>query len=228
MTSRTSGEIVSSTDGAGNAGDSIVVAGAGAITNNGEIYSAVIAIDNTDSSDDQSTLHNYGTISGSIDGVSDTGGHSDEIYNYGHIDGGAGGYAIYADNASYEYLWNAGTISGAVQLGSQGSGVVNSGTIDGEINLASSGAVTNSGVIDQIFFANTANRIVARQHRDNKLDDQFQRRGLRARQCRLYRRLCDPQRVRVQLWSIPEQFMAASVSARGASISSTTEPSSAM
>ena len=136
----------------------ISVDGAGSIVNDGKIYSAGVGVENTDSSSsDQSYLYNYGTISGLADGVSDTGGHYDEIYNYGNIDGGAGGYAIYSDAKSYDYLWNDGSISGAVYLGAPGSGVDNTGHINGEVfitNSAGNSSLSNSGIISAVL-ANT-------------------------------------------------------------------------
>ena len=150
--------------------DAIALAGGGAIVNTGKIESSAIAISNIDpTAADKSTLVNHGVISGGTGGISDTGGHSDAISNYGAIHAtDAGAKAIYGDAKSLVTLVNAGTIDGAVDLLDAGPSIKNSGTIDGAVSLggghsslvntdlidgavdllSSLSSVTNSGTID--------------------------------------------------------------------------------
>ena len=119
---KNSGDIIGAQNGAViGAPNGIEVLGAGSITNDGKIEGVFAGVHNTDpNSGDASYLYNYGVISGTVFGVRDTGGHSDDIFNYGHIDGGPTGDAIYADANSYDYVFNRGTISGSGAAGLAG------------------------------------------------------------------------------------------------------------
>ena len=145
------GEIVNpaNNDGSPNQ-DTIVVAGAGVIVNSGKIESSATAILNVSIGPSKASLTNHGLISGGTGGISDSGGHSDAINNYGAIDAtAAGADAIYGDATSLITLVNAGTIDGAVDLLDAGSSVANSGTIDGAVTLGGgNSSLVNTGLID--------------------------------------------------------------------------------
>ena len=130
-------------------GVGILVAGAGSIVNTGTITAAGTGIYNALANQLLSTtLTNYGSIYGGVDGISEYGGVADTysgvIYNYGSISSGVGGFAIYADATSVEQVTNAGTVSGGVSLNASNSGVVNSGAIDYVSFGGSASSLTNS------------------------------------------------------------------------------------
>ena len=135
--------------------------GAGAFVNSGSIHAVAYGVANSAGAGSDDYLFNSGTISGDVTGVSDTGGHTAKVVNFGSISSGTltSEYAVSADATTQERLVNGGTLSGAVSLAAASSTVVNSGAIEGAVTLgAGSGRIVNTGSIDgAIAFAGSGN-----------------------------------------------------------------------
>lgn len=147
-----SGQII-----ADQGGDGILVGAggsSGAIRNYGVIDAATGVHDADFNTNDFNYLDNYGTIGGSSDAVSETGGHIAEINNFGALLTTGGGAAVFGDSSTTVSLVNVGTITGGVTLQASNSSIANQGTIiggvvGGAIDLEGSNAsLTNSGTLD--------------------------------------------------------------------------------
>ena len=147
-----SGQII-----ADESGDGIIVGVAGssgAIRNYGTIDATVGVSDADFNTNDLNYIDNYGTIAGSTDAISETGGHFAQINNYGALVTTTADAAVFGDSTTLVSLVNVGTITGGVTLQASNSSIANQGTIiggivGGAIDLEGSNAsLNNSGTLD--------------------------------------------------------------------------------